>query len=516
MRVGHPLFRVLLTLAIILTAFGRVGVRPANAQGNLLQNPGFEGDYVPFNGDVSRLVAPGWQPWNVGRASGDPTWKNIQPQYLPASNPNRVRSGSRAQEIFELYATFTGGVYQQVASTPGAPLRFSAHLNTWSTTRDDPNQSLEPSALSLQVGIDPTGGTNGASNAIVWSASEQFYDEYRRLSVDAISAGTVVTVFVRATIREPVRNNHVYIDDAALVLTGDGGVTATPSLTPSATVPSAPSATFTASPTLDFTIPTREGPTNTPGGPTNTPFVPTAGPSITPGGPTATLFIPTVSVPSATPDVFQGLPGRLPYVVVRGDTVSGLAARFQSRVEAIIVLNQLPPTGLIIVGQNLIIPVPTPGQATVVPTGVPTLPPVGVTPPVLVAPLNGPTTNGIGTYIMQPGDTLEAVAQRYRVSVAELSRLNGIVNPRTLVIGQVLAVPGPGNNPPGGTRAPTIIPTQPGGGVVIGGVRYHIVQRGENLFRISLRYNVTLAALMAANGIFNPNLIFVGQRLRIP
>ncbi|MGJ3241228.1 MAG: LysM peptidoglycan-binding domain-containing protein [Anaerolineae bacterium] len=44
----------------------------------------------------------------------------------------------------------------------------------------------------------------------------------------------------------------------------------------------------------------------------------------------------------------------------------------------------------------------------------------------------------------------------------------------------------------------------------------HVVQAGENLYRISLRYNVTLGALAQANGIANPNLIFVGQQLIIP
>jgi lipoprotein-anchoring transpeptidase ErfK/SrfK len=44
----------------------------------------------------------------------------------------------------------------------------------------------------------------------------------------------------------------------------------------------------------------------------------------------------------------------------------------------------------------------------------------------------------------------------------------------------------------------------------------HIVQRGENLFRIGLRYGVTVDVLAAANGILNPNHIYVGQRLIIP
>ena len=46
--------------------------------------------------------------------------------------------------------------------------------------------------------------------------------------------------------------------------------------------------------------------------------------------------------------------------------------------------------------------------------------------------------------------------------------------------------------------------------------RVHIVQPGENLFRISLRYGVSMSAIAAANGITNYNLIFAGQRLVIP
>jgi len=43
--------------------------------------------------------------------------------------------------------------------------------------------------------------------------------------------------------------------------------------------------------------------------------------------------------------------------------------------------------------------------------------------------------------------------------------------------------------------------------------QYHTVQAGENLFRIALRYNTTVATLRAANGLANANLIYVGQAL---
>jgi LysM repeat protein len=44
----------------------------------------------------------------------------------------------------------------------------------------------------------------------------------------------------------------------------------------------------------------------------------------------------------------------------------------------------------------------------------------------------------------------------------------------------------------------------------------HVVQPGENLFRIALRYGLTVDALAAANGITDPTHIYVGQVLKIP
>jgi lipoprotein-anchoring transpeptidase ErfK/SrfK len=51
-------------------------------------------------------------------------------------------------------------------------------------------------------------------------------------------------------------------------------------------------------------------------------------------------------------------------------------------------------------------------------------------------------------------------------------------------------------------------PAASGGGV-------HVVQRGETLYSIARRYGTTASALAAANGLRNANLIYVGQRLRI-
>ncbi len=48
------------------------------------------------------------------------------------------------------------------------------------------------------------------------------------------------------------------------------------------------------------------------------------------------------------------------------------------------------------------------------------------------------------------------------------------------------------------------------------GATSHTVQEGERLFRIALQYGLTYQELAAFNGIANPNLIMVGQVLKLP
>lgn len=45
---------------------------------------------------------------------------------------------------------------------------------------------------------------------------------------------------------------------------------------------------------------------------------------------------------------------------------------------------------------------------------------------------------------------------------------------------------------------------------------WYTVQPGDTLSRIALRYGTTVSALMSANGLYNPNHIYVGQQLKIP
>ncbi|MFC2015613.1 LysM peptidoglycan-binding domain-containing protein [Chloroflexota bacterium] len=44
----------------------------------------------------------------------------------------------------------------------------------------------------------------------------------------------------------------------------------------------------------------------------------------------------------------------------------------------------------------------------------------------------------------------------------------------------------------------------------------HVVKRGQNLYRIAAKYGTTVKAIVKANGLWNPNYIYTGQRLYIP
>jgi LysM repeat protein len=116
-------------------------------------------------------------------------------------------------------------------------------------------------------------------------------------------------------------------------------------------------------------------------------------------------------------------------------------------------------------------------------------------------------------YVVQPGDNLFRISLRFGVPVASIAQANGIANPNLIYVGQVLIIPAGGQPvPPTSTPRPGgPTPTPPPGG----GETTYVVQRGDTLNRIAARFGTTAAAIAQLNGIANPNLIFVGQVLRI-
>ena len=118
--------------------------------------------------------------------------------------------------------------------------------------------------------------------------------------------------------------------------------------------------------------------------------------------------------------------------------------------------------------------------------------------------------SGGTTHTVQPGENLYRIALRYGTTWPVLAAANGLVNPNLIYSGQVLVIPGPGTQPPATPPPATPPPATP---PPTSGT--YVVQAGDTLSRIAIRFNTTVAALVQANNIVNPNLIYVGQVLQI-
>lgn len=224
-------------------------------------------------------------------------------------------------------------------------------------------------------------------------------------------------------------------------------------------------------------------PTSTSVPPTATTIPPTA--SATPLPPTATLIPPTVtSGPTSTP-----LPATATTTVVPPTpTLVGPTPTSQPPTPT-----TMPPTASATPAQ----PTPAPGTATRTP----------VPPPLPI----------LGYHTVRYGESLFCIGRAYVVSPWAIATQNRIGYPYWLRIGQRLAIP---NAPwrymsagPVCARqfgGPTPPPPPPGCRVT------YIVRPGDTLYAIAGRYQSTVWAIVTANHLYNPNLIFPGQVLCIP
>jgi LysM repeat protein len=194
------------------------------------------------------------------------------------------------------------------------------------------------------------------------------------------------------------------------------------------------------------------------------------------------------------------------HIVAPGDSLFRIGLKYGVTVEAIQAANGLT-SNVIYIGQVLIIP--DPGAP---PVPVETQP---ASAPASAAPSAAPPADGV--HIVQPGETLVKIGLKYNVSWTAIAAANGLVG-TNIYVGQRLVIPGasaaPVQTPPEATSTlPPAAPADTPAPAASGGV--HIVQPGETLFKIGLKYNVSWTAIQAANNLTDTR-IYVGQRLTIP
>ena len=164
------------------------------------------------------------------------------------------------------------------------------------------------------------------------------------------------------------------------------------------------------------------------------------------------------------------------YIVQSGDTLTSIAIKFDTTVQAIAELNDLQNPNLIYVGEILKIPTNSRGN------------------------LSAPSSRHyIKTYIVQSGDTLTSIAKKFNTTVDKIALLNNITNPNLIYPGQILKIETSINSSIRGYNFNTM----------------YTVQKGDTLLGISRKLDVDYKELIQKNDITNSNLIYTGEVLKI-
>ena len=143
----------------------------------------------------------------------------------------------------------------------------------------------------------------------------------------------------------------------------------------------------------------------------------------------------------------------------------------------------------------------------------------------------------IETIQVLPGETLWLIAQNYGTTISAIATLNGITDPSTLSIGQQLMIPvgfaeeiaevapaeavesasvAADEGSPAITAAATDAPP-----LTDDLANWHTIapveiEEGDSLVAIAVANNTTMDAIMALNGLTDPNLILIGDVLLVP
>ncbi|MEJ1116210.1 LysM peptidoglycan-binding domain-containing protein [Paenarthrobacter sp. CCNWLY172] len=209
----------------------------------------------------------------------------------------------------------------------------------------------------------------------------------------------------------------------------------------------------------------------------------------------AGTVIPAQAVAATLPAALRPMAPSVPdtYTIVRGDTISAIARRFNLDTNAVLQLNKLSATTLIYPGQTIKLT----GTAT-------------TTPAQPSAPAAPSAPGNASIYTVVSGDTLGAIAAKHGVPLSSIFSWNNLNGSSIIYPGQKIKVSG--GSAPSTPAAPAPAPAP----APLASTGSYTIKAGDTLSSIAARHGVSLSALMTANKVSATTVIYPGQKLSIP
>lgn len=194
------------------------------------------------------------------------------------------------------------------------------------------------------------------------------------------------------------------------------------------------------------------------------------------------------------------------YTVKAGETLLGIAKRFNTTQADIAALNTFPVNATLKQGQVINMPVPVTE---------PKVEPKAETPK--AEPKTDPKADKLikkgNRYVVQDGDSLIKLANQHGISVSELASANGLKDTDQLKKGAVLSIPAKAvvQTQPKSEPAPAPTPAK-----VLKNTENYTVQRGEGLILLAKRHNVSVDDLAKTNNLSPNASLAIGQVIKVP
>lgn len=180
---------------------------------NILINGDLSEPFGLINEDDSLMCPQGWGPWWIARPDKKtiPDWQFTQPTYHHHFVDDRL-----VPAISSPYATFVGGLFQQLPAVAGEKYEVEVDVQGWSSEAEKIGEIRDGSLLHVQIGVDPTGGLDGQSPVIEWSRVQEPLGRWETIRLLFTAQAAVTTLFLKSAPHLPKRQQTIFWRNAVL------------------------------------------------------------------------------------------------------------------------------------------------------------------------------------------------------------------------------------------------------------------------------------------------------------